>query len=291
MFQLFGFTLKIVCVVGLTVGVVACSSNPALEAINAGQTSNTTTRIVPENLVYNVNLGREFIARDIYNMAYQFKKEFGGNVVRPGSGRTIAIETINPNAASGQPYMVIRVQSPEEGFTPVGVVVRTQDLHVQGYVSNMDTVGSPATYLYYNDATIQAVTGVSANEKLPIASAYINDSTVNLTRVSMVAAFKEVGLRNITNNTIVQIAPLLTESIRFGEVRTNVLQVMQNATSSLNFSALRDNYFKNWSALSIEMYSLLAFPDPNAVQLQRIIKLTSIIFLGTLGTIVNDTVN
>jgi hypothetical protein len=290
MFKLYDFTFKLLCITGLTIGTVACSSTPAIDAIKAGQISNTT-RAVPENLVYSVNLGRESVAPNIFNLAYRFKQAFGGNFVRPGSGRTIAVETIHPNTASLQPYVVIKVESPEDGLQPVGVVVRTRDLHAQGYVTNMDTVGSPAKYLYYSDATIQAVTGVTAAEKLPISSAYTNDSTTNLTRVSIVTAFKEIGLGNVTNNTVLQTMPLLTESIRFNEVRTSVLQVMQDNTASVNFSGLKNTYFKNWSALSIEFYSLLALPDPDTVQLARIGKLSSILFLATLGTIVGDAFN
>jgi hypothetical protein len=267
MSKFYSFILKLLCIIGFTIGVAACSSTPSNDAVGVNNPSNPTSRRVPERLIYRVSLERSGVITGIGNLAQRFVQEFTYETRAAGTG--IIIETINSLAAENQPYIVVVVNSPEDGLRGVGIVIRTSDLYVQGYIQNVNSdlinpdlgvVGTPR-YYYYNDASIRSIEGIGDDntQRLRIGSAYVDDPATTLSRDDIIASLREVDGGRITNNTTRLIVTLIAESIRFVDVRRRI-NIIMTSTAEENFSNLRSNLLKNWAGFGREFRRLLALP-------------------------------
>jgi hypothetical protein len=297
MSKFYDFILKLLSGIGLTVSFMACSNKSADNSIIVNKPLNPiTSKIIQEKDIYRLDVSQSNIAEALQNLAGRFEREFGKYYVAP-AGSSEKIETINPFVSLSRPYIILRVEAVgttdipgvplvEETAKPVGIVIRTSDLYIEGYIDNMDLNGDGATYYYYKDATTNQITGVPNRKQMNISTDYVAVSD-SIDRISFLARLRDIREGRISDSTSRLMASIFSESVRFNTVRMQIINVLSKSAASgifasVNFLPLWDTYFKNWRSLSKELYDYLKLPalSLDIKQIARLAYLRSTLFLG-----------
>ncbi len=286
--QICKFLPRALYVTGLFISLASCSTQMA-------EKPTIKPLAIPERLVYRLDVSKKSVSEALQGLATRFEREFGRFYIRPSTATEDRIEIINPNLATTTPYIILRVEShddsdapgvgnPAEEVLPVGLVVRTEDFYIQGYIDHPES--ETAVYYHYRDATIRDI-GLPNPVVLNVKTDYVVNEQEGIDRLSVLARLRDLRNGQVTNSTSRLLAAVFAESVRFNDVRRDMIAVMAQTLgvgASLNWSSLFSLYFRNWTRYTSELRSLLSLPRSSLdiFQLARIGFLRSILFLGNV---------
>jgi hypothetical protein len=297
--------LKLMSVFTLSVIFAACSSAPSSNT-EINDNSKPTARNIPVADILYVDLNPLNVNASLTALSDTVFARYQTQEVPAGAPEGFPVLAATQN----RPYFVVQLyDSADNGLPTIGVVIRTDDLYIAGYINDMRA--NPVNQTFYRYARgenpILAVDGVNRTVNTNVNDRYGPEEGMNglvnyfNIRNSIIAiAALDGGPNNgvINFQTTQLFSPLLSESIRFSNVLRAMIRVMQrvqNPTTGLppQFRFIDEwrRFFRNWNRDTGILRDLLTTPVIDITVRERIneIRRRVHIFLRATAAVVAGT--